>query len=179
MKSVMDRLAGDMAAGEVEYARSSPHLYHPGRTASVKLGGRDIGVVGELHPSTLGVFNLDGRVVALDVDVDALMAARVDRKAGELPRYPAVQRDLAVIAADKVLAGELHATIKAAAGPFLESLRAFDEYRGGQVGEGFKSIAFTLTFRSPERTLTDAEVDKVMSVVRLELVKRHKAGFRD
>jgi phenylalanyl-tRNA synthetase beta chain len=94
-----------------------------------------------------------------------------------------VQRDLAVVVDDTVAAGVLLATIKetgsetgAAA---LESVRAFDEYRGEQVPEGQKSIAFTLTFRSPERTLTDAEVDKVMSEIKLGLEKRHRARFRE
>jgi phenylalanyl-tRNA synthetase beta chain len=77
-----------------------------------------------------------------------------------------------------VPAGELHATIKEAAGRFLEHVRAFDEYRGGQVGESKKSIAFTLTFRSPERTLTDAEVEGVMAEIKRALEKKHRAGFR-
>ena len=78
-----------------------------------------------------------------------------------------------------VLAGELHATIKQAGGSLLESVRAFDEYRGSQVPEGQKSVAFALTFRSPERTLTDVEVDAQLEAVRRELRKRHGAGFRE
>jgi phenylalanyl-tRNA synthetase beta chain len=104
--------------------------------------------------------------VVLDVDAEALITARGNRKATELPRYPAAQRDIAVVVDANVPAGELHRTIKEAGGNSLESVRAFDEYRGDQVGEGRKSIAFTLTFRSPERTLTDAEVEKVMSEIR-------------
>ncbi|HET9410898.1 MAG TPA: phenylalanine--tRNA ligase subunit beta, partial [Candidatus Dormibacteraeota bacterium] len=178
LKSVMDRLAADVAAGTPAYERSSPNLYHPGRSARVELAGKELGVIGELHPSTLGAFDLDGRVVALDVDVQALLGAARERKATELPRYPAVQRDLAVVVADDVPAGELTLTVRDAAGPFLQTVRAFDEYRGGQVGEGRKSIAFTLTFRSPERTLTDAEVEGVMAQIKRALEKKHQAGFR-
>lgn len=90
-----------------------------------------------------------------------------------------MERDLAVVVEDTVAAGTLLASIKEAGGDLLEHARAFDEYRGAQVAEGHKSVAFTLTFRSPERTLTDAEVDKVMSEIRLELEKRHRAGFRE
>jgi len=178
LKSVMDRFAQDLMAGTVRYLRAAPDLYHPGRAATIMVGGREIGVVGELHPSTLAVFDLDGRAVALDVDADALIAARGDRKATELPRYPAVQRDIAVVVDANVPAGEIHRTIKEAGGNSLESLRAFDEYRGDQAGEGRKSIAFTLTFRSPERTLTDAEVEKVLSEIRKRLEKKHGARFR-
>jgi phenylalanyl-tRNA synthetase beta chain len=178
LKSVMDRFAQDLGAGTVRYLRSSPDLYHPGRTASIMVSGREIGVVGELHPSTLAVFDLDGRGVALDVDAEALIAARSQRKATELPRYPAVHRDIAVVVDAKVPAGELHRSIKEAGGNSLESLRAFDEYRGDQVAEGRKSIAFTLTFRSPERTLTDAEVEKAMSEIRKRLETKHGARVR-
>jgi len=178
LKSVMDRFAQDLGAGTVRYLRSSPDLYHPGRTASIMVGGREIGVVGELHPSTLAVFDLDGRAVALDVDAEALIAARSERKATELPRYPAVHRDIAVVVNANVPAGELHRTVKEAGGNSLESLRAFDEYRGDQVAEGRKSIAFTLTFRSPERTLTDAEVEKAMSQIRKRLETKHGARVR-
>ncbi len=178
LKSVMDRFAQDLMAGTVRYLRAAPDLYHPGRAATIMVGGREIGVVGELHPSTLAVFDLDGRAVALDVDAEALIAARGERKATELPRYPAVQRDIAVVVDANVPAAEIHRTIKEAGGNSLESLRAFDEYRGDQAGEGRKSIAFTLTFRSPERTLTDAEVEKVLSEIRKRLEKKHGARFR-
>ena len=178
LKSVMDRLAQDLVAGTVRYLRASPALYHPGRTASIMVGGREVGVVGELHPSTLAVFDLDGRAVALDVDAEALIGALGDRKATELPRYPAIQRDIAVVVDANVPAGDLHRTIKDAGGSSLEGVRAFDEYRGDQAGEGRKSIAFTLTFRSPERTLTDAEVEKVLSEIRKRLEKKHGARFR-
>ncbi len=178
LKSVMDRFAQDLMAGTVRYLRAAPDLYHPGRAATIMVGGREIGIVGELHPSTLAVFDIDGRAVALDVDAEALIAARGERKATELPRYPAVQRDIAVVVDANVPAGEIHRTIKEAGGNSLEGLRAFDEYRGDQAGEGRKSIAFTLTFRSPERTLTDAEVEKVLSEIRKRLEKKHGARFR-
>ena len=178
LKSVMDRLAADAAAPGAAYERAAPHLFHPGRTATVAVGGVELGVLGELHPSTLAAFDLDGRAVALDIDVQALLGAAAERKAAELPRYPSVQRDLAVVVDEDTPAAMLHATIKAAAGPFLEHVRAFDEYRGGQIGDGRKSIAFTLTFRSPERTLTDAEVEGVMAEIKRALERKHRAGFR-
>jgi phenylalanyl-tRNA synthetase beta chain len=90
-----------------------------------------------------------------------------------------VERDLAVVVEETVAAAAILAAIKESAGDLLEHLRAFDEYRGAQVPEGHKSIAFTLTFRSPERTLTDAEVDRVMSEIKLGLEKRHRARFRE
>ena len=173
LKSVMDRLAADRAAGEIGYEPEAPHLFHPGRTAKLTLRGKELGVLGELHPSTLVPFDLEGRIVALDIDFGTLISSSGERKAAELPRYPAVERDLAVVVEERVPARDLQSTFESAAGKILESVRAFDEYRGGQVEDGRKSIAFTLTFRSPERTLTDAEVEGVMSEIRKGLEKRH------
>ena len=100
-------------------------------------------------------------------------------RAQPLPRFPAVERDLAVVVEETVAAGAVLASIKELAGELLELAQAFDQYRGSQVPDGHKSIAFTLTFRSPERTLTDAEVDGVMSEIRLGLEKRHRSRFRE
>ena len=175
LKAVADRLAEDLAAGPVEYRRASLGLFHPGRTASIHLGGREVGIVGELHPATLQAFDLDGRAVALDLDADLLLAAAGERRARELPRFPAVDRDLAVVVSDAVSAAELLATIGPAGGPLLESMTAFDEYRSEQLGRRVRSIAFALTFRSPERTLTDSEVDSLMASIRSRLEAEHRA----
>jgi len=178
LKSVIDRLAADLTAGPVEYRRTTANLFHPGRTASVHLAGSEIGVVGELHPATLQVFDLDGRAVAFDLDADALLAAAGDRKARELPRFPAVEQDLAVVVSDEVPAAALLATVTAAGSELLESVTAFDEYRSAQLGEGVRSVAFALTFRSPERTLTDSEVDSLMASIRSRLETEHGARPR-
>ena len=178
LKSVLDRVAADLATGPVEYRPVAENLYHPGRTASVSIGGRQLGVLGELHPATLAAFDLDGRAVAFDLDADALVAASGERKAKELPRFPAVTRDLAVVVAESITATALLASIQAAGGELLESLTAFDEYRSEQLGEGVRSVAFALTFRSPERTLTDSEVDQLLTAIRKRLESEHGAKGR-
>ncbi len=178
LKSLIDRLAADLAAGPVEYRRATANLFHPGRTASVHLAGSEIGVVGELHPAALRVFDLDGRAVAFDLEADALLASAGDRKARELPRFPAVERDLAVVVSEGVPAAAVLATIDSAGRELLESVTAFDEYRSAQLGEGVRSIAFALTFRSPERTLTDSEVDLLMASIRSRLETDHGAHPR-
>jgi phenylalanyl-tRNA synthetase beta chain len=137
-----------------------------------------VGRLGELHPSTLREFDLAGRLMACELDLDMLLEARAPREAAELPRYPAVDRDLNVVVDEPVAAAELLATVREAAGPLMERVTAFDEYRGAQVPEGKKSIAVALTFRSPERTLTDSEVDAVMAEIRSALEQRHAARFR-
>jgi len=179
LKSVLDGCVAAMAAPPCAYDRASTELFHPGRCAAVMLDGRQLGYIGELHPTVTAGAGIDGRVVAFEIDVEPVVAASRIPRAQPLPRFPGVQRDLAVIVDETVAAGVLQAAIKELAGDLLEQVRAFDEYRGTQVPDGHKSVAFTLTFRSPERTLTDAEVDKVMSEIKQGLEKRHRARFRE
>ena len=177
MKSVLDGCVASLSAPAVTYQRAAAQLFHPGRCAAVVLDGEQLGYLGELHPTVTS--RIAGRGVAFEIDVQPLLdAARVPR-AQPLPRFPGVDRDLAVVVEDTVAAGAVLLAIKESGGELLEHARAFDEYRGAQVPEGRKSIAFTLTFRSPERTLTDAEVDRAMSEIRLGLEKRHGARFRE
>ena len=178
LKSVLDGCIAELSAPSCTYQRGAAELYHPGRCAAVTLDGRQLGYLGELHPTVTASLKLEGRVVAFEIDVEPVLDAARLPKAQPLPRFPAVERDLAVVVGDHVAAGMLLASIYEAAGDLLETARAFDEYHGAQVPEGSKSIAFTLTFRSPERTLTDAEVEKVMVEIKQALEKRHQAKFR-
>jgi phenylalanyl-tRNA synthetase beta chain len=178
LKSVLDGCIAALSAPALTYQRGAAELFHPGRCAAVTLEGRQLGYLGELHPTVGTTLKVDGRLVAFEIDVEAVLAASQIRRAQPLPRYPAVDRDLAVVVEDHVAASAVLATIHESAGDLLVLARAFDEYHGSQVPEGYKSIAFTLTFRSPERTLTDAEVDKVMTEIRTALEKRHRARFR-
>ena len=179
MKSVLDACLASLGAPPCTYQRGAQELFHPGRCAAVTLDGRLLGYIGELHPTVASAFKIDGRMVALEIDLEPVLAASRIPRALPLPRFPSIERDLAVVIEDHVAAGALLAAIRESGGGFLEDARAFDEYQGPQVSEGHKSVAFTLTFRSPERTLTDAEVDKVMADIRLGLEKRHKARFRE
>jgi phenylalanyl-tRNA synthetase beta chain len=179
VRSLLDRCAAELGTPELGYARAQATLFHPGRCAAVSVGGRRIGHVGELHPLVLRRFDIEGRVAAAEIDVQPLLELAAPLRARPLPRFPAVERDLAVVVAEHVTAAELLETIRGAGGSLLASLTAFDEYRGEQVPEGSKSVAVALTFRSPERTLTDAEVDAQMGVIRSTLVDRYEAGFRD
>jgi phenylalanyl-tRNA synthetase beta chain len=178
MKSVLDGCVRELGAPAATFQRASAELFHPGRCAAVFMDARQIGFVGELHPSVVAGAGVEGRLAAIEIDLDPVLEAAAVIRARPLPRFPAIERDLAVVIEEHITAGALLATIKEAAREVLESARPFDEYRGAQVPEGYKSVAFALTFRSPERTLTDAEMDKVMAEIRLALEKKHNAGIR-
>jgi phenylalanyl-tRNA synthetase beta chain len=178
LKSVLAGCIEALSAPALTYQRGAAELFHPGRCAAVTLDGRQLGYLGELHPTVGTTLKVEGRLVAFELDMGPVLADSRNPRAQPLPRYPSVDRDLAVVVEEHVAAGSVLATIEESAGDLLVMARAFDEYHGSQVAEGNKSIAFTLTFRSPERTLTDAEVDKVMTEIRFALEKRHRARFR-
>ncbi|MEO8745641.1 MAG: phenylalanine--tRNA ligase subunit beta [Candidatus Dormiibacterota bacterium] len=179
LKSVVDACFEALSAPAPTYQRGAAELFHPGRCAAVVMDGRQLGYLGELHPTVGSSTKVEGRLVAFEIDIEPVIEASRAPRAQPLPRFPAVERDLAVVVEEHVAAGSLLAAIREAGGDLLEMARAFDEYHGSQVQEGFKSIAFTLTFRSPERTLTDAEVDTVMTEMRLALERRHSARVRE
>ncbi len=134
----------------------------PGRRADVLLGGEVVGWLGEVHPRVLAAFDAGGPVTALELDVRMLTrAAREVKPYREIPRFPAVSLDLAIVVSEDVSAERLEQALVSAGGKLLESVRLFDVYRGKGVAEGKKSVAFTLTYRVPDRTLTAEEVQPI------------------
>jgi phenylalanyl-tRNA synthetase beta chain len=133
---------------------------HPGRTALVKIGGYTAGHIGEVHPTALKNYEIGTRAYIAYLDMELLFAnIRPDVNYTPMPRFPAVGRDLAIICSEETSAAEIEMILKKAFGAILEKLSLFDLYRGAQIGEGKKSMAYSLTLRSKEGTLSDAEVE--------------------
>jgi phenylalanyl-tRNA synthetase beta chain len=140
-----------------------PPFLHPGRAAEVVVDAREAGWLGELHPAVaadFGLGELERPPVVLEVDLGVVLpvAERVTRRYEDLITYPAVVQDIAVVVDEGIDARTVVDTVGAAAGDELRSVHVFDVYRGEQAGEGRKSLALRLEFRSADRTLTDAEV---------------------
>lgn len=155
---------------------------HSGRAAAVELdpGGVVVGLVGQVHPRVAQRFDVEGvDLYAADLDVDMLLAqAHEERTIRPLPRYPAVDRDLALIVPDQVSYADLAAAIGSAAGPLLDHFRLFDVYRGAPVPEGHRSLAVSLAFRSPDRTLSEDEVVSAMEAIEREVARQFGAKVR-
>jgi phenylalanyl-tRNA synthetase beta chain len=133
--------------------------WHPGRCAEFSVGGTVIGHAGELHPKVCQAFGLPARSSAVELDLDALIAAGpASVAAGPFSSYPVAKEDVALIVPAEVAAADVDAALVEGAGELLESIRLFDLYTGEQIGEGRKSLAFSLRFRAPDRTLTETEV---------------------
>ncbi|MCL2513506.1 MAG: phenylalanine--tRNA ligase subunit beta [Oscillospiraceae bacterium] len=134
--------------------------YHPGRTAEITKGGKRISVLGEIHPAVSENYELRVKVYAAEIDFETLSELRnLEKLYKPLPKYPAVTRDLALICDKGCTVLKLSRIISEAAGNTLEDISLFDIYEGEQVESGKKSAAFSLKFRSAEKTLTDEEVD--------------------
>lgn len=159
-KGVIETLARALTLPRFKVRAADKPWLQPGRAAEVLVGGDVIGWIGEIHPSALERFNCAPAVTAFEIDLGRLVRlARDERIVVEPPRFPAVVLDLAVVVGEEVTAERLDQVIRSAGGKLLEDSRLFDVYRGPGVPEGSKSMAFALTYRATDRTLTTEEVD--------------------
>ena len=148
-----------------EPVKDDPSM-HPGRTADLVLNGKVIGRLGQLHPDVCEKWECPTDSFAAEIQLEPVINAAVDiPKQKELPRFPAVTRDIAVVVDTSVPAGHVEKIIRQRGGSLLEECSLFDCYTGVQVGEGKKSLAYSLSFRNMERTLTDEDVSKVMAKI--------------
>lgn len=164
-KGVVENLARELALPKVRFkalsADEAPHL-QPGRAAQVLSGGSVLGWVGEVHPLAVDAYEATAPVVAFELDVEALIkACRPARDYVDVPTFPAVAMDVAFVVDEAVTCEKLMQCMSSAGGKLLEDARLFDVYRDEErVGVGKKSMAFALTYRAADRTLTSEEVDK-------------------
>ena len=179
LKGVLEALGQSFRLSiDLKAEKGIPYL-HPGRQAEIRLGQQVLGWIGELHPEVLRGFGSSMRAVAMEIDLDL-----VDRHRGPtptfrlLPRYPAVLWDMAVVVPESVPAGEVKAVIRRTGGALIEAVHLFDVYQGEPVPRGKRSLAFSIQFRSPDRTLTDGEVATVHGEILHALEKELGAILR-
>jgi phenylalanyl-tRNA synthetase beta chain len=173
-------LAGLHVTGAVFEPAKSPYL-HPGRSASFRVQGKDLGSFGELHPTTAQAFDLTAvrQILVGEFDLEALLALVPPRYGYRpIPRFPAALRDVAVIVDESMSAARVEAEILAAGGDLLAGARLFDLYKGASIAAGKKSLAYALTYQAAERTLTDKEVDKAHKKIEDRLRHVLKAQIR-
>lgn len=161
-------------------AREAPFL-HPRRSARVQIGEASVGVLGELHPDVLDVYELTGPVVYAEIEVAALFSAGrvgLPPQVQSLPRFPASGRDLAIVVDEGIEAGDVASALRSVGGVLVERVALFDQYRGGQLPAGKKSLAFHITYRDAEATLTDPRVDDAHASLVAEARRRFAAEVR-
>jgi phenylalanyl-tRNA synthetase beta chain len=166
---------------EVSFGRATAPYFVEGRASSVEVGSV-VGHVGQIAPSVLGArgFPRDEELYAFELDLDAMAARQsgADLRAEPLPRFPSIVRDLSVLVDSVLPAATVRGTILSAAPDTLADVVEFDRYKGKGVPDGRVSLSFRLTFRSTDRTLTDAEVDEAMTQIVAALTSQHGAERR-
>ena len=164
---------------ETELNRSGQPYLHPGMSADVILGGKPVGSFGRLHPTAAENYGIAANVFVAELDLEALLALdRSPVRYSPISKFPCVCRDLAVVVKDECSVGELTDTIKRACGKDLESVALFDVYKGEQIESGYKSVAFSLRFRSLEKTLADADIQKLTDAAVCALKNEREARLR-
>ena len=153
---------------------------HPGRTALIKVKGKKIGVLGEVHPLVLEKYEIEQKLAMFNFEVESLWAEEVVQKALVVPitKFPAVTRDLAIIVSEEVETGAVDELIRKQGGAWLQEVSLFDLYRGQQIQEGYKSLAFSLTWQAPDKTLTDEEVNSLHQKIEAALQQEFRADLR-
>lgn len=165
LKGVIEQLM-ELCGVQARYERCDEPYLHPGRAAKVTVGEKTLAVFGELHPDTAEKFGISQRVYVAEVYLDLLLGMEKPLVIYEpLPRFPAVSRDLALLCDADLPVGDLIELIRKAGGKLLENVSLFDIYEGEQIPAGKKSVAFNLTLRSKEGTLTDEMIESVMQKV--------------
>lgn len=148
------------------------YAFHPGRCAVVTKDGKPLGIFGELHPETLENYEIGVKAYAAKLNVPEMMEESVEfKKYKPLPKFPASTRDLAIVCDDEIPVAHLEKAIRTAVGNILESVKLFDVYKGKQIADGKKSVAYSLTLRSHDGTLTDEQADSAVKKALKELAK--------
>jgi phenylalanyl-tRNA synthetase beta chain len=162
VKGLLNSATAYLGLPALRFERVKGAPFHPGRAAQIYLGSRPLGVVGELHPDICSRFEVPERTLTCEVSVEELLVDLPDRrKASALPTQPSIFIDLAFVVDEVVASAELTGLIEAAGAPEIVASRLFDVYRGDQVPDGKKSLAYALELRSSDRTMTDTEASAV------------------
>jgi phenylalanyl-tRNA synthetase beta chain len=139
---------------------------HPGRQALIKYNGEVIGYLGEVHPEVCDNYDIDTKVYVAVLDMpEVVKFASFDRKYEGIAKYPAVSRDISMVVPKHILVGDIEKVIEQRGGKILEDYSLFDIYEGSQIKEGYKSIAYSITFRAKDRTLEDSDVSGAMKKI--------------
>ena len=176
LKGIVENVIDGLGITKAKYVRESENpSYHPGKTASLMVRNKKVGVFGEIHPDVTENYGIDVDCYVAELDLDSLFEASSTTKTYKpLPKFPAVTRDIALLCDDSILVAEIEETIRKAGGNLVEKVQLFDIYKGAQIPEGKKSIAYAIAYRDEKKTLEDKDIAKVHDKILKAL--EHKLG---
>lgn len=180
LKETIEILLNRLGIHGGEFTREEENpSFHPGRTAKLLIDGYQLGVLGEIHMDVSENYDIKERVYMAQLDFDKIVElTNFDKKYKTLPKYPSMTRDLAIIVDEEVLYGDIKNIALNHGKELVEKVEIFDIYRGNQVPEGKKSIAFSIVYRSHEKTLRDNEVNEIQNSIIADLENKLQAKLR-
>ena len=163
LKGVVENVIDVLGIKFVSFKRQSENAtFHPGKTADLYIGKEYIGILGEIHPDVCDNYGVDTSCFMAELNLDKLYAlSNLEKNYKPLPKFPSVTRDIAILIDDSILVQDIEEVIVKQGGSILESVKLFDIYKGKQIPEGKKSVAYAIVYRDNNKTLTDNEVNKV------------------
>lgn len=180
VKGILENMFNELGLNSCSYQQATdiPWL-HPGRAAAISCKDNVLGYVGEIHPSVQEKYNAEQRIIIFEIDFDKIVEIYEENiRYQPITKYPAVTRDLGVIVPEDVSAKDMMDTLRESGKDWLQEVRLFDLYKGKQIENGFKSMAFSLTWQAKDKTLTDDEVNALHQEIEKSLHDKYKADLR-
>lgn len=179
LKGVVENLLDELNIDKYRILSSNNDSMHPGRTAELLINNKRVGCLGEVHPEVLDKYDIPVRVYIAELNFEEILQqSNMDIKYKSLPKYPSVARDIAIVVTEEITSGQVEEIIRNKGGKLIEEVKLFDIYKGSQIQEGYKSMAYSIVYRSDEKTLSEEDITKVHTKILNSLVNQVGAELR-
>lgn len=180
IKGIIETVFQSLKVENWEVIPGNHPAFHPLRNGKIIMGGEEVGIFGEIHPEVINNYRIPGKVNWFEIDFENLLPnVPSDIKYCVLPKYPSVQRDLAMIIKEEILSADIIKTIKSIDEKLIKKVTLFDIFKGKQIGDSYKSLAYSVVFQAENRTLTDQEVGNIFKEIREQLITKFSAKIRE
>ncbi|GAG62830.1 unnamed protein product, partial [marine sediment metagenome] len=180
VKGIIETVFQGLKVENWEVVPGNHPAFHPLRNGKIIIGGEEVGIFGEIHPEVINNYRIPGKVNLFEIDFENLLPnVPSDINYCILPKYPSVQRDLALIVKEEILSADIIKTIKSIDEKLIKKITLFDIFKGKQIGDGYKSLAYSVVFQAEDCTLTDQEVENIYKKIRAQLITKFSAKIRE
>ena len=180
VKGIIETVFQGLKVKNWEVVPGNHPAFHPLRNGKIVVGGEEVGIFGEIHPEVTNNYRIPGKVNLFEIDFENFLPnVPSDIKYCVLPKYPSVQRDLALIVKEEILSADIIKAIKFIDEKLIKKVTLFDIFKGKQIGDGYKSLAYSVVFQAEDRTLIDQEVENIYKKIREQLITKFSAKIRE
>lgn len=180
IKGILETVFQSLKVINKEVVSGNHPAFHPLRNGKIIIGGKEVGIFGEIHPEVINNYRIPGKVNLFEIDFENLLPNIPSGiKYCVLPKYPSVQRDLAMIVKEEILSADIINTIKSIDEKLIKKVILFDIFKGKQIVDGSKSLAYSVVFQAKNRTLTDQEVEDIYKKIREKLIVKFNVKIRE